>query len=399
MLHKHGDTPVESALAVLERLVSFPTVSSDTNLPLIDYVEEMLRKTGARLHRVPDESGAKANLIVSVGPREAGGTVLSGHSDVVPVDGQSWASDPFALAREGDTVAGRGTADMKGFLAACIAALERVTAEDLARPIHLCVSYDEEVGCLGAPSLVSALLEREPMPRFAIIGEPTMMEIVTAHKSCVVSETVFGGHSAHSSQSHLGVSATLAAARFVGELERRFAVLRDEAEGAAATKAPGANLSPPHATFNAGVISGGTALNIIPRDAGLVWEYRTMPHEDPEGVAREMDAFVRDELIPFYSRAEHPLTVETTRKALVQPLDPGGNRAAREALMALGPYEGDGAVAFGTEAGIFQAAGIPSVVCGPGTIEVAHKPDEALAVSQLAAASALVDRVIAAAKA
>lgn len=393
MLDHAAVTPVSIALDVLEKLVAFPTVSSETNLPLIDYVEEVLRPTGARLTRVPDETGAKTNLLASFGPSAPGGVVLSGHCDVVPVAGQPWSSDPFRLTPHGDTVVGRGTTDMKGFVAACIAALSRIRADTLSRPIHLCISYDEEVGCLGVPSLVDRLVADEPLPDYAIIGEPSEMRIVTSHKSAAVLTTTFGGHAAHSSQSHLGVNAGLAAARFMAELDRRFTALRADAQAKAADGPP-SNLMPPFATFNVGAMSSGTAHNIIPHEAKVDWQYRMMPDEDVEMIAQAMDAFVNDTLIPSLSRPEHPLTVRTVQTAAVPPLNPAGNRAAREAVMALGPYDGDDGVAYGTEAGFFQAAGIPSVVCGPGTIEVAHQPDESLPVSQLAAATGLVDRVI-----
>lgn len=383
-----------SALAALDRLVAFDTVSERSNLALIDWAEAELVAAGARVRRTPDASGRKANLLASFGPSGAGGIVLSGHTDVVPVAGQEWSTDPFRLTRRGDSVAGRGTADMKGFLAACIAGVTAADHATLRRPVHLALSYDEEVGCLGVPDLVETLVTHEPAPALAVVGEPTGMRIVSTHKSCSVFETVFHGHEAHSSQSHLGVSATVAMGRFVAHLDETFATMR-EATRQTAPPAAVATLEPPYPTFNVGLASGGTALNIIPGEARLVWEFRALPGQDPHGIAGSLEAHIDEVLVPAMSSARSALRATTRCLAMVPALDPAKNRAARDLLRAIGPYEGDDAVAFGTEAGFFERAGIPTVVCGPGTIAVAHRSDESLPLEQLAAAEKLVERVLA----
>lgn len=384
-------TDLSTALAALDRLVGFDTVSARSNLALIDWAADELGAAGARLRRTFDGSGEKANLLASFGPQTDGGIVLSGHTDVVPTEGQQWSSDPFRLNREGDRLYGRGTTDMKGFVAAVIAAVTSQPMDGLARPLHIALSYDEEVGCLGIGRLVDDLVATEPLPATCIVGEPSEMAIVTAHKSCNVFETVFHGYEAHSSQTHLGVSATVAAARFITHLSDRFAEL-------VAGAPPGTNLTPPFATFNAGIVRGGTALNIIPGQCRVLWEFRALPNDDAEGMARSFLAYIDETLLPSLSTGVAAARADTVTLARVAALDPTRNRAAREALLALG-YTGDDGVAYGTEGGTFQAAGISTVVCGPGTIAVAHQPDEWLAVSELAAATTLVDRVIAAQRA
>ncbi|XWN30810.1 MAG: acetylornithine deacetylase [Devosia sp.] len=381
---------VERTLETLDTMVAFDTVSSKSNLALIDWAAQMLGAAGGRLRRTFDDTGEKANLLASFGPKVPGGIVLSGHTDVVPVSNQTWSTDPFTLTRKGGRVQARGTTDMKGFCAAAVAAVTAADLSGLKKPIHVALSYDEEVGCLGVPRLVDDLVANEPLPSFAIVGEPTEMRIVTAHKSANVFETVFEGFTAHSSQSHIGVSATVALARFIEHLHTQFAAFK-------ANPDPTSALEPPYPTFNAGMVTGGTALNIIPSQAQMVWEFRTMPDQDPEAMLHHLLADIDAVLVPDMSNDHATLASHTKVLAMVRALDPAHNRTAREAVMALGDYDGDDAVSFGTEAGAFQDAGIETVVCGPGSITVAHQPDESIAIDQLAAATRLVDDVIAAA--
>ncbi|MEM8853647.1 MAG: acetylornithine deacetylase [Pseudomonadota bacterium] len=383
---------VERTLQTLDTMVGFDTVSSKSNLALIDWAADLLEASGARLRRTFDDTGEKANLLASFGPAAPGGIVLSGHTDVVPVANQNWSTDPFTLTRKGERVQARGTTDMKGFCAAAIAAVTAADLSGLKRPIHVALSYDEEVGCLGVPRLVDDLVANEPLPAVAIVGEPTEMRIVTAHKSANVFETVFEGFAAHSSQSHIGVSATVALARFIEHLRVQFAAFK-------ANPDPSSALEPPYPTFNAGVVTGGTALNIIPSEARMIWEFRTMPDQDPQAMLQDFLAVVDAEIVPEMSNEHATLASRTQCLAMVPALDPANNRSARKAVMALGDYDGDDAVSFGTEAGSFQGAGIETVVCGPGSITIAHQPDESIAIDQLAAATRLVDDVIAAAKA
>lgn len=370
-----------ATLSFLDRLVGFDTVSSKSNLDLVDWVSDLLASKGARLRRTWNEERTKANLLVSLGPEGVPGLLLSGHTDVVPVDDQAWSTDPFRLTGKNGSVYGRGTSDMKGFLACCLSMLTRLDPATLNRPVHLALSYDEELGCRGVPALVEDLVASTTLPAVAIVGEPTSMRLVTCHKGARVFETVITGREAHSSQSHLGISANVHAARFIGHLERTFTELqscRSAAQG----------LDPDYCTFNVGVMSGGTAVNTIPRSARLVWEFRNIPEVDGDSLEQALLDYPADSSNPA-GRAQPDF--ETIRLARVLPLDPSANRTAVGLVTGLTGVTGGGAVAFGTEAGNFQAAGIPTVVCGPGTIDVAHKPDENIALDQLAAADRFLD--------
>lgn len=363
----------------LERLIAFDTVSSNSNLELIDWAADLLGGLGARLRRTFNNDGTKANLLASFGPVSVPGVVWSGHTDVVPVTGQNWSSDPFRVRSDHGRVYGRGATDMKGFLACCLGVVSELRQENLSRPIHLAFSYDEEVGCLGVPRLVNDLVQSAALPTLAIVGEPTMMRLVSAHKGVRVFETRFTGREAHSSQSHLGASATVHAARFVSHLAETFAELEKTT-----TDLPG--LVPAHCTFNVGIMEGGTALNIIPQAARLVWEFRNIPEVDGEQLERTLLQYLSGTATEAIRRNCAEAGITTTRLASVPALDPKGNRPALELLSSLTDARGDDAVAFGTEAGSFQSAGIPTIVCGPGTIAIAHKPDEHIEVEQLAAA-------------
>lgn len=369
----------------LEKLVAFRSISTESNLDLVDWVSGLLESFGAQLRRTFSDDGTKANLLASFGPTSVPGVVWSAHTDIVPVEGQVWASDPFRVRVENGTLYGRGTADMKGFLACCLGVLAEIERRDLQRPIHLALSFDEELGCLGVPRLVDDLLDAVALPAYAIVGEPTMMRLVTAHKGARVFETRFFGREAHSSQSHLGTSATVHAARFVSYLADTFAQLEQTITNLS-------GLTPAHCTFNAGVLEGGTALNIIPREARLVWEFRNIPEVDGDQLERTILKHLSREATDAIRRNCAEAKITTVRSANVPPLDPKGNRDAHKLVASLTEAQGDDAVAFGTEAGSFQQAGIPSIICGPGTIDVAHKPDEHIEITQLVAADAFLRR-------
>ncbi len=354
----------------LARLVAFPTVSRDSNLELIDWVEAFLVERGAQCRRTWSEDRRKANLYARLGPDVAGGVVLSGHTDVVPVDGQDWHTNPFELVEKDGRLFGRGSADMKAFSAVALACLEKLDPASLARPLDLALSYDEEVGCLGVDRMVDDALAHFQPPAFAIIGEPTLMTIVRAHKSINVFETVVTGQAAHSSQPHRGAGAILAAARIIERL-RQLGMARREQAGQG-------GFEPPWTTVQVGTITGGTAVNILPAECRFLWEYRALPDEDVDALLDALQEFIDEQVLPELREFAPSAGVETRTVARVPPLKPDPQARCERWLQALPGVQpgGPGEVSFATEAGSFQRAGISSVVCGPGSIDQAHQPNE-----------------------
>jgi acetylornithine deacetylase len=374
-------------IAILERLVGFDTVSAKSNLALIEWVADYLDGHGVTSTLIRTSDGAKANLFATMGPAERGGVILSGHTDVVPVTGQAWDSDPFRLDHRDGRFYGRGTADMKGFIALALALVPQAVSRPLQIPLHLALSHDEEVGCLGAPALIRALPQGPERPRLAIIGEPSEMRVANAHKGIQFLRTHVIGHEAHSSTPEEGVNAIAAAAEIIAEIGRLAAACR-------AAASSDSRFDPPYTSFNIGRIEGGTAVNIVARDCVFEWEFRTMPGETDALPRQYIDAFVENELLPRL-RARHPAaSVITEIAASVPPLaaDPASpaEALARELLGA----NQTTTIAFATEAGLFQQAGIPSVICGPGSIAVAHKPNEYITAGQLAAGGEFLDRLL-----
>lgn len=349
---------------ILRRLVAFDTTSRNSNLAMIDWIAERLAPLGARLRLTHDDRRTKANLLASFGPAVAGGALVSGHTDVVPVDGQAWSSDPFALTERDGRLQGRGAADMKGFIAAALCVAPFWAALDLAKPIHIALSYDEEIGCFGMPRLVADLIEHVAPPAVAIVGEPTEMRVANRHRGFFGQRTVFQGKAAHSSDTAQGVCAISPAAEFIVYL--RQALARHRAAGAAIS-------------MNVGRIEGGTAINIVPAQCGLTWEYRTALPAEAEAFARDVDDYL-------HRAAGGPLGILRETVAIVPPLDAGGGDPARRFAHRCGADGDAPPLAFGSEAGFFQQAGIPAVVCGPGSIAQAHQPDEWIAREQLARA-------------
>lgn len=370
------------AVDILARLVAFDTTSSRSNLDLIEYVRGYLADEGVPSLLSFDASGRKANIVASVGPAVPGGIVLSGHTDVVPVDGQAWSSDPFALTAIGDRLYGRGTADMKAFLAVALAMVPEFQGAGLARPLHLCFSYDEEVGCHGVHHIIGQLLERLPTPRLAIIGEPSGMEVVNAHKGVRLFETTVTGLDCHSSDPRRGASAVHAAGRLVNYLADLEDELRTRGAG---SLAPAARFDPPWTTLNVGRVSGGTATNIVARSCRIDWELRLLPGQDPDEIPARFARFADQMVLPRLTATHPDAAIHTAMICDVPALAPEPDAEAEALCKRLTGSNTTRSVPFGSEAGLFQRAGFSTVICGPGSIDQAHKPDEFIERSQIAA--------------
>jgi acetylornithine deacetylase len=368
---------LENAIALLERLVAFDTESSKSNLALIDFVEGYLREQGVPFVRAPNATGDKAAIFATIGPTIDGGVVLSGHTDVVPVAGQNWSGDPFALRREGTRLFGRGAVDMKGFAAVCLAMISEFKALAPTRPIHILLSYDEETTCLGPLDLIARLGADLPRPSAVIVGEPTSMQVADAHKSVTTHVTRVRGHEIHSANLHRGVSAVHAACLLVAELVRIGEELKAEGD-------PSGRFDPPCSSVHVGAIHGGTARNIVAKDCEFLWEFRGLPGA-PATLARDrLEVFAR--ALRERAFAAFPGTgVETTTEVEVPGLAPAPGSAAERLALRLAKANRTIAVPYASEAGQFQKAGLSAVVCGPGRIDEAHQPDEFVEIDQLAA--------------
>ena len=374
------------ATALLAELVAFPSISTDGNRAITEYLAELLEACGARVWLEPDATGAKLNLFATLGPERAGGVILSGHTDVVPVADQPWTSDPFTLTERDGKLFGRGTCDMKGFVAACVTMAPEFARRDLAVPVHFAFTYDEEIGCFGAQALTASLQARGVKPAAAIIGEPSRMQVIDGHKGCHEYTTWFTGLEGHGSAPDLGVNAVEYAARFALALVDLRAALK--------ARAPAdCPFDPPHSTINPGLLAGGLAHNVIPGKARLEWEMRPVQPSDADFVKAALEDMVQGDWLPAM-RARHPAAdIRTEVVAEVTGLIPQAHNPARDLVMDLTGANSAGLVPFGTEAGLFQAIGIPSVICGPGEIAQAHRPDEYLSLDQLAACLGFLDRL------
>jgi acetylornithine deacetylase len=371
---------------ILGKLVAFPTVSSDSNLELIAYAADLLSDAGATLSLSRDETGTKANLFATIGPAGDGGIVLSGHTDVVPVDPAEWTSDPFVLAERGGRLYGRGTCDMKGFIAAALAMAPRFAAAGLARPLHVALTYDEEIGCFGARALVGELARAGVRPAIAIVGEPTMMGVIEGHKGCFEYTTEFTGLEGHGSQPDKGVNALEYATRYVTRL-------LDLGEMLKARAPAGSRFDPPWTTVQVGRMSGGTARNVIAGACEVEWEMRPVSQGDVAYVKNGLADYVDSILLPAM-RAIAPQSGIVTRViGEVEGLQVVSESEARDIVCELTGCDHADVVPFGTEACLFQSAGISSVICGPGSIAQAHKADEFIAIDQLAACLEMLDKL------
>jgi acetylornithine deacetylase len=375
-----------TALEILAKLVSFDTESAKSNLPLVDFAEAYLRSWDVPVLRVPNAAGDKAALYATIGPKDRGGIVLSGHTDVVPVTGQSWTSDPFRLRVEGGRIFGRGAVDMKGFDALALALVPEFLAADLKTPIHIMLSYDEETTCLGVADVIRRFGTDLPVPKAAIVGEPTELAVVDAHKSVVTFQTTVHGFEAHSSKPYLGASAVMTAAELVSELNRIADEMMERGD-------PDARFDPPYTTIHVGTINGGTARNIMAKVCTFHWEFRGLPSLDPAEIPDRFERFAQDVALKRLNRFGEFGRIENALEVSVPGLAPEPGSVAETLALRLAGRNRTETVPFGTEAGHYQAAAIPTVVCGPGSINQAHQPDEYITVEQFEAGAAFMRRL------
>jgi len=378
-------TPLE----MLAKLVAFDTESQKSNLALIDFVADYLAGWNVPHVRVPNADGTKAALFATIGPTDRGGVLLSGHTDVVPVTGQAWTSEPFALRVADGRAYGRGAVDMKGFDALALALVPHFLNAGLKTPIHILLSYDEETTCLGPTDTIARFGRDLPMPKAVIVGEPTDLQVADAHKSVVTFNTTVHGHEAHSAKPMLGVNAIAAAAELVCELNR----LADEmvARGDATGR-----FDPPYSTVHVGTIAGGTARNILPKFCTFHWEFRGLPDLDPSEIPVRLERFAQEVALKRLNRHGPFGHIETEMEVSVPGLVPDPGSPAEMLVLRLANRNRTTTVPFATESGHFQAAGIPTVVCGPGSIDQAHQPDEYITLADLAAGEAFMRRLAAA---
>jgi len=377
----------ERSVELLGRLVGFDTTSHRSNLPLIHFVRDHLAALGVDSEIIHDDRGDKAALYATLGPAGRGGVALSGHTDVVPVTGQAWSSDPFTLTERDGRLFGRGAADMKGFIATALAWAPRFAAARLREPVHLCLSYDEEIGCLGVRPLLARLAAREDRPRLVIVGEPTDMRVVTAHKGKRSFDCRVRGRECHSSLTPHGVNAVEYAARIVVHLKR---LARDRA----ALGPFDDGYEVPHTTLHTGVLRGGTALNVVPNAAELQFEIRDLPSEDTDALQAEIETLIRESLVPEMRDVAPEAGIELELHSEIAGFETSSDHEAVRLALALAETEELGKVDYGTEAGLFARAGIPAVVCGPGSIAQAHRPDEYLSIEQLARCDRFMARLV-----
>ncbi|MEP1423220.1 MAG: acetylornithine deacetylase [Tateyamaria sp.] len=371
---------------ILADLIAFPTVSSDSNLDMIAYLATRLEDCGTDVHLFTDPSGKKANLFATLGPKKDGGIVLSGHSDVVPVIDQSWTSDPFKMVERDGRLYGRGSCDMKGFISSTIAMAPTFAENMRDRPLHFAFTYDEEVGCIGAAHIAQSLKQIGIRPSVAIIGEPTNMRIIEGHKGCFEYTTLFQGLEGHGSAPDLGVNAVEYATRYV-------TYLLDLKEKLRSMSHPDSAFDPPWTTVNVGALHGGSAHNVIAPKARVDWEMRPVQRSDADFVKSHLHAYCHEVLLPKMRAVYPDASIETEVVGEVEGLVPTLENEAQKIVSELTGTDDASLVPFGTEAGIFQNIGMDVVVCGPGSIEQAHKADEFVTVSQLESCIAMLSKL------
>jgi acetylornithine deacetylase len=391
-MKREGPLPIKAETwALIQQLIGFDTTSRDSNLGLIEWVRDWLKRHGVQSRLTYDPSGAKANLFATIERGSRPGIVLSGHTDVVPVDGQPWDTDPFKATLKDDRVYGRGSADMKSYIACALAMTPQFLAADLSSPVHFALSYDEELGCMGVRGLLADLAEAGIRPAGCIIGEPTLMQPVVAHKGKRAYKCCVRGREAHSALTPEGVNAIEYAAKLVVYIRHMAERMRDG-------ERRDHGFDVPFTTLQTGVIRGGTAGNIVPRDCEVHFEFRYLPGADPEALEGEIKGYAERVLLPEMRAVDPATSITFETKAEIPGLDPALERAEQERLTALAralARNGSTAkVAYATEAGLFQRAGIPSIICGPGSIGEAHKPNEFITLEQIALCESFMERLL-----
>jgi len=372
---------------MLSKLISFNTVSDRSNMELIEFIQEYLEAFGIKSTLLHDEREKKANLYATIGHTDQPGVILSGHTDVVPVEGQDWDSDPFDLREQNGRLYGRGTCDMKGFIAVTLAKIPELLAANIQTPIHLAFSYDEEIGCLGAHKIAEHVETLDVKPKFCIVGEPTMMKPITGHKGVCDFECTVHGHECHSSLAPYGVNAVEYAAELVSYAKK--IARRLEKEGPYNT-----DFTPPHTTVHTGIMKGGTAVNIVPNHCEFELEIRAIPEQDPAEIIGDIKKYAWKHLEPMMKDIDPKSGFEFKGIASVPAFDSQDDSDIVTFVKRLSGSNNVEKVSFATEAGIFQNAGVPTVVCGPGSIEQAHRPNEFVAVEQLRKCESFFDRMI-----
>jgi len=372
---------------ILSDLIAFPTVSADPNRALIDYCAEYLNSCGAVVEVIPDATGVKANLYATIGPQDSPGVLLSGHTDVVPVEGQAWTVPPFAMTQADGKLFGRGTADMKGFVASVLRTASLAGKTDLATPLHIALSYDEEIGCVGVRSMIDMLAAAPFRPRFCIVGEPTLMAVATGHKGKTGLKATFTGREGHSALAPMALNAIHLAADMIGAIRTIQARIV-----ASYPKDPDYDV--PYTTLHVGRINGGVALNIVPNHCTFAFEIRNLAQDDPEALLHELALAAEEILAPM--RPDFPeaaIKIEVTNT--YPPLDTARDAEVVGFVKSLTGANGTNKVAFGTEGGLFdQRLGVPTVICGPGSMAQGHKPDEFISLDQLAQCETMLDALL-----
>ena len=379
---------MSSSREVLAQLVRFDTTSRESNLALIDFVRTYLQSHGVACELVFNAQQSKANLLATIGPAGVPGIVLSGHTDVVPVDGQRWTVAPFDLTEKDGKLYGRGTADMKGYIACVLACVPALVEAPLCMPVHIALSYDEEVGCLGVRSLIERFHAQPVKPLLCVIGEPTELKPVLGHKGKLAMRCEVQGAACHSAYAPSGVNAIEYAARLISELVHLGEALK-------APQHLNTRFDPPFSTVQTGVITGGKALNIVPQQCAFDFEVRSLPAQDPWQVAEQLRAYAEQTLLPAMQAVSAQCAISFSELSSYPGLATPAESQAAEWVAQFCASRDFGTVAFGSEGGLFDQAGIPTVVCGPGSMEQGHKPDEFISLEQLDACDRMLERVLA----
>ncbi len=379
---------LNASIEILERLVGFESISGRPTHEIVGYIQDYLSGHGVDAALSYDDAGERANITAIIGPKTGGGVLLNGHTDVVPVEGQIWDTDPFTLTRKGDRLYGRGSVDMKGFLACVLASVPQFKAAGLQKPVHIAFSYDEETGGFGMPVLLNDMADRGVRPDVVIVGEPTEMQIITGHKGGYEMRTEITGHEVHSCDPRNGVSAIRAAMKLIAKIE-------EIGEQRAANFIAGSPYQPPYPTFNIGIVEGGSARNATAGWCNFDWEYRQMPDEDGARTVAEIETYAKEVLLPPMKAVSPKADIRIITEAPVPGLDDRNAAHAAAFVSEITGLNSQGVVSFGTDGGYFSDAGFSTVIFGPGSISRAHGPDEFIELSELAQGLDFLDKVAA----